>query len=86
MKSAFKSLVVSILITEASWLLKRHKPTIIAITGSVGKTTTKDAIYAAIKNSISARNGVNPLGSGATPGIGMTGRHDGCRHRRLDPK
>ena len=55
MKSAFKSLVVSILITEASWLLKRHKPTIVAITGSVGKTTTKDAIYAAIKNSISAR-------------------------------
>jgi UDP-N-acetylmuramoyl-tripeptide--D-alanyl-D-alanine ligase len=55
MKSAFKSLVVSILIAEASWLLKRHKPTIIAITGSVGKTTTKDAVYAAIKNSISAR-------------------------------
>lgn len=55
MKSFFKSLVVGILIIEASWLLKRHKPTIVAITGSVGKTTTKDAIYAAVKNSISAR-------------------------------
>lgn len=55
MKSTFKSIVVAILIQEARWLLKRHKPTIIAITGSVGKTTTKDAVFAAIKNSISAR-------------------------------
>lgn len=55
MKATFKKIVVSILIQEARWLLKRHKPTIIAITGSVGKTTTKDAVFAAIKNSVSAR-------------------------------
>lgn len=55
MKTFLKSIVVKILIIEASWLLKRHKPTIVAITGSVGKTTTKDAIYAAVKNSVSAR-------------------------------
>jgi UDP-N-acetylmuramyl pentapeptide synthase len=55
MKALFKTIVVKILIKEASWLLRRHKPTIIAITGSVGKTTTKDAVYAAVKNSISAR-------------------------------
>jgi UDP-N-acetylmuramoyl-tripeptide--D-alanyl-D-alanine ligase len=55
MKTFLKSVVVKILIVEASWLLKRHKPTIVAITGSVGKTTTKDAIYAAVKNSVSAR-------------------------------
>lgn len=55
MKTFLKSVVVKILIIEASWLLKRHKPTIVAITGSVGKTTTKDAIYAAVKNSVSAR-------------------------------
>ncbi len=40
---------------EARLLLSRKRPTIIAITGSVGKTTTKDAIYAAIKNSVRAR-------------------------------
>ena len=55
MKALFKTIVVEILIKEASWLLKRHQPTIVAITGSVGKTTTKDAVYAAVKNSISAR-------------------------------
>lgn len=55
MKSLFKRVVVKILIIEAKILLHRHKPAIIAITGSVGKTTTKDAIYAAIKNHVAAR-------------------------------
>ncbi len=55
MKAAFKKIVIKILIAEAALLLRRHKPKIVAITGSVGKTSTKDAIYAAIKNNIYAR-------------------------------
>lgn len=55
MKSLFKNFVVSILTFEAKLLIKRRKPTIIAITGSVGKTSVKDAVYAAIKDSVSAR-------------------------------
>ncbi len=55
MKSVFKKVIISILTWEAKTLLKRHRPTIIGITGNVGKTTTKDAVYAAIKNSLSAR-------------------------------
>lgn len=55
MKSQLKKIVVAILSYEARVLLKRHKPTIVAITGNVGKTTTKDAIYTAIKNSVSTR-------------------------------
>lgn len=55
MKKTFKNIVVSILIAEAAFLLRRKKPMIVAITGSVGKTTTKDAIYAAIKGSVKAR-------------------------------
>lgn len=55
MKAFFKRTVTYILTRQAAWLLRRHKPTIIAITGSVGKTTTKDAIFAAIKNSVRAR-------------------------------
>ena len=55
MKEIFRTIVVRILIAEASFLLRRHKPKVIAITGSVGKTSTKDAIYAAIKNNIYAR-------------------------------
>jgi len=55
MKDVFKNVVVSILTAEAAFLLRRKKPTIIAITGSVGKTSTKDAIYAAIKGNVRAR-------------------------------
>jgi UDP-N-acetylmuramoyl-tripeptide--D-alanyl-D-alanine ligase len=55
MKPFLKKVVVKILTWEAKTLLNRHKPTIVGVTGNVGKTTTKDAIYAAIKNSVSAR-------------------------------
>jgi len=55
MKSTLKSLTVSILTALAAALLKKHQPLIIAVTGSVGKTSTKDAIYAAIRHSVSTR-------------------------------
>ena len=42
--SLFKKIIVSILTWEARMVLRRYQPRIIAITGSVGKTTTKDAI------------------------------------------
>jgi UDP-N-acetylmuramyl pentapeptide synthase len=45
MKNLFKKIIVTILETEARAILKKYKPTIIAVTGSVGKTSTKDAIY-----------------------------------------
>ena len=55
MKSFLKKIVVSILTLEARVLLWRKRPRIIAITGSVGKTSTKDAIYAVVKQKIYAR-------------------------------
>lgn len=45
MKSIFKKIIISVLIWESKLILKKYKPTIIAITGTVGKTSTKDAIY-----------------------------------------
>lgn len=44
-KNIFKKLIVTIITWQAKLVLKRYKPKIIAITGSVGKTSTKDAIY-----------------------------------------
>ena len=55
MKNFLRGIIVYVLTCEAKLLLKRHKPKIIAITGSVGKTSTKDAIYMAIKGQVSAR-------------------------------
>ncbi len=48
MKSLLKDIVVSILSFEAQWVLARARPTVIAVTGTVGKTGTKDAIAAAL--------------------------------------
>lgn len=55
MKTFFKSIIVGILVAEAAVLIKRHKPKIVAVTGSVGKTSTKDAIFAAIKGNVYTR-------------------------------
>lgn len=48
MKSFVRRVLILLLTWEARLVLLRHKPQVIAITGSVGKTTTKDAIYAVI--------------------------------------
>lgn len=45
MKSVFKKIITAILQLEATLVLKKYKPKIIAVTGSVGKTSTKDAIF-----------------------------------------
>ena len=45
MKKLFKKIIVAILSWESRLILKKYKPFIIAVTGSVGKTSTKDAIY-----------------------------------------
>jgi len=48
MKPTFKKIIILILQWEARIILKKYKPKVIAITGSVGKTTTKDALYAVL--------------------------------------
>ncbi|NCN52282.1 UDP-N-acetylmuramoyl-tripeptide--D-alanyl-D-alanine ligase [Candidatus Parcubacteria bacterium] len=50
-----KKVVVTILTFEAKILLRRTKPKIVAVIGSVGKTSVKDAIYAVLKNHEFAR-------------------------------
>ena len=44
-KNIFKKIVIKILTWQARLVLARYHPKIIAITGSVGKTSTKDAIF-----------------------------------------
>jgi UDP-N-acetylmuramoyl-tripeptide--D-alanyl-D-alanine ligase len=46
MKNIFKKTIAYILKLECQLVLRKYKPKIIAITGSVGKTSTKDAMYA----------------------------------------
>ncbi len=55
MKQIFKKVIVTLLLVEAKLVLKKYKPKIVAITGSVGKTTTKDAIYSVLSTSFFVR-------------------------------
>ncbi len=55
MKRIFKKIIFTILKWEAILVLKRFNPRIIGVAGSVGKTSTKDAIYASLKDFIVIR-------------------------------
>lgn len=55
MKALIRNVVTLILEAEARLVLRKYKPKIIAITGSVGKTSTKDAIFAVVGESLIAR-------------------------------
>src|SRR3989344_5229712 len=46
MKTIFKKIIAYILRIESRLVIYKYKPKILAITGSVGKTSTKDAVYA----------------------------------------
>lgn len=58
-----KKSVVFIITWEARFVLMRYKPRIIAVTGSVGKTTTKDAIFAGLSRSLHVRKSAKSFNS-----------------------
>ena len=55
LKQYLKSLVVFLLTCEAKLVLKKYHPRIVAITGTVGKTATKDAVATALSAFFSVR-------------------------------
>lgn len=54
-KKTIKKVFVSLLILEARIVLWRHRPRIVTVTGSIGKTSTKDAIFTVISGSHAVR-------------------------------
>lgn len=63
MKDFIKKLIVFILTWEAKAVLVRHKPFIIGVTGNLGKTSTKDAIYAVMKDHVHVRRSEKSMNS-----------------------
>lgn len=63
MKDLLKPFIVRALIWEAKLVLARHKPFIIGVTGNLGKTSTKDAIYAVMKEHFHVRRSEKSLNS-----------------------
>jgi len=60
---SIRSILVALITWEARLMLARHKPHIIAVTGSVGKTTTKDAIFSVLSPSLHVRKSVKSFNS-----------------------
>lgn len=54
-KELIRRVVVFILTAEARAVFKRHRPRVILVTGGVGKTLTKDAIYRALSGQFFVR-------------------------------
>jgi UDP-N-acetylmuramoyl-tripeptide--D-alanyl-D-alanine ligase len=55
MRDFLKKIVLTILMWEARTVIKKYQPKVIVITGSVGKTSTKDAIYAVVAHGAHVR-------------------------------
>jgi UDP-N-acetylmuramoyl-tripeptide--D-alanyl-D-alanine ligase len=55
LKNAFKKIISKIIQFEAKLVLRKYHPKIVAVTGSVGKTSTKDAIFSVLASSFYVR-------------------------------
>ena len=55
MKKLLKPLVTLVVGALAARILKKYAPTVIMVSGSVGKTSTKDALYEVLKNHTNVR-------------------------------
>lgn len=62
-KSILKNIIVFIITLEARLVLKRYKPKIVAVTGSVGKTSAKDAIATVLGHKFFVRKSVKSYNS-----------------------
>lgn len=77
MKKILKKIITWILQAEAKLILKKYKPSIIAITGSVGKTSAKDAIYDVLATSLLVRKSKKSYNSELGIPLTILGRESG---------
>lgn len=77
MKKVFKKIVIGILTLEAWLILKKYKPMIVAITGSVGKTSTKDSVAAVLGNKFFVRASQKSFNSEIGIPLTILGRESG---------
>ncbi len=62
-KKIFKKIILAIIIPEARLVLLRYKPKIVAVTGTVGKTSAKDAIRSVLGQNFFTRKSVKSYNS-----------------------
>lgn len=77
MKKIFKTIIVTILVWQSKKILKRYHPKVIAITGSVGKTSTKDAIFTVLSQFKQVRKSEKSFNSEIGLPLTILGAHNG---------
>jgi UDP-N-acetylmuramoyl-tripeptide--D-alanyl-D-alanine ligase len=63
MKDLIKPFILTIITWEAKLTIAKHKPFIIGVTGNLGKTSTKDAIYAVMRDHFHVRRSEKSMNS-----------------------
>lgn len=81
MKSFLKKILVAALSAETRLVLRKYKPRIVAVTGSVGKTSAKDALYAVLSGHFFVRKSEKSFNSE----IGIPLTILGCDNAWSDP-
>ena len=77
LKDIFKTIVIFILTWEARLVLRRRRPNIICVSGSVGKTSTKDAIATVLSARYSTRKSEKSYNSDFGVPLTILGLHSG---------
>lgn len=72
MKNIYLKFIYRVLAFYARKVIKKHNPIIVAITGSVGKTTTKEAVYQVLKDTFPGKVWKNEGNLNAEIGIPLT--------------
>ena len=80
MRIILRNIVVALITWEARMVLNKYKPRIIAVTGSVGKTSTKDAIYTALSKSFFVRKSEKSFNSEIGVPLAILGCETGWRN------
>lgn len=77
LQQTVKNIITLILRLEAELILMKYKPKIIGVTGNVGKTSTKDAIYAALATTYRVRKSQKSFNSDLGIPLAIIGRESG---------
>lgn len=77
MKNVFKKVIISVISWQAKLVLKKYKPKIVGVTGSVGKTSTKDALYLALTPSFYVRKSEKSFNSDTGVPLSILGLPNG---------
>ena len=81
MKATIKKIISLIIKYESILIIKKYKPKIVAVTGSVGKTSAKDAIFSVMSSSFFVRKSEKSFNSD----IGIPLTVLGCQNAWYDP-